>query len=190
MELETESLTISIPGFYPGMRCKNDFTSPIRSDQFQCNTRLSLTLLRGRIRALHAGMGTQRWGDVVGGGGDVYLQASFLSSSLCLCLLNRSGYSYQADTRAALGSTYLFPKMAPLYVVFFFFFFFSSLIKAILMAALRRARRSDFQLCIYELGYRDDSHTGEMAEQTITGVCSMASVDPMQMRNRAPLYNL
>lgn len=58
-----ESLTISTPGFHPGMRCKNDFTSPIRWDPFQCNTRLSLTLLKGRIRALHACMGTQGWED-------------------------------------------------------------------------------------------------------------------------------
>lgn len=129
MELETESLTISTPRLHTGMQCKNDFSSPIRSDQLQCNTRLSLTLLRGRIRALHACMGTQRWGNG-GRGVDVYLYASFLFSSLCLCLPNRSGYGYQADTRAALGSTYLFPEMAPLY---FFFFFLASLIKAILI---------------------------------------------------------
>lgn len=55
-----------------------------------------------------------RGGETEGREADVYLYASFLSSSLCLCLPNRSAYGYQADTRAALGSTDLFPKMAPL----------------------------------------------------------------------------
>lgn len=188
MELETESLTISTLGFYPGMRCKNDFTSPIRSDQFQCNTRLSLTLLRGRIRALHAGMGTQRWGDVVGGW---CVSSGLLSFLISLSLLTKQiGIQLPGWYKSSAWEYVSVSKNGTIVRCFFFFFFFSSLIKAILMAALRRARRSDLQLCICELGYRDDSHTGEMTEQTITGVCSMASVDPMQMRNRAPLYNL
>lgn len=74
---------------------------------------------------MHGNSEVERWGVWL----DVYLYASFLSSSLCLCLPNRSGYGYQADTRAALGSTYLFPKMAPLFV----FPFLASLIKAILI---------------------------------------------------------
>lgn len=156
------------------MQCKNDFTSPIRWDPFQCNTRLSLTLLKGRIRALHACMGTQGWGDGRGGV-DTYLYASFLSSSLCLCLPNRSGYGYQADTRAALGSTYLFPKMAPL--CFFPFLFSFSNQSNPDSQRFTATRRSALCLSIYKLGYRDNSLTGETTGQTIARVCSTTPAD-------------
>lgn len=112
---------------------------------------------------MHGNPEVGRWGGLMW----IYLP---LSSSLCLCLPNRSGYSYQADTRAALRSMYWFPKMAPLYV----FFLFSCSNQS---NPLRWARHADLQLCICKLGYRDDSHTGEKTEQSVTGVFRMASAD-------------
>lgn len=105
---------------------------------------------------------------------DVYLYASFLSSSLCLCLPNRSAYGYQADTRAALGSTDLFPKMAPLCFPPPSLFFLASPIKAI---PIRSATLQPDAPVFAELGYRDDSLTGETREQTIARVCITTPAD-------------
>lgn len=88
---------------------------------------------------------------------DAYLYASFLSSSLCLCLPNRSAYGYQADTRAALGSTDLFPKMAPLcFFSLSFLFSFSNQSNPELQR-YTATRRSRLRPCVCELGYQDDS---------------------------------
>lgn len=109
---------------------------------------------------------------------DVYLYASFLSSSLCLCLPNRSAYGYRADTRAALGSTDLFPKMAPLCFFSPLSFLFSSSNQSNPDSQRYTAtRRSRLRPRVCELGYRDDSLAGETREQTIARVCITTPAD-------------
>lgn len=116
-----------------------------------------------------------RGGETEGREADVYLYASFLSSSLCLCLPNRSAYGYQADTRAALGSTDLFPKMAPLSPPPFLFSFSNQSNPD--SQRYTATRRSRLRPCVCELGYRDDSLTGETREQTVARVCVATPAD-------------
>lgn len=158
------------------MQCKNDFTSPIRWDPFQCNTRLSLTLLKGRIRALHACMGTQRWGD--GGGGGWCVSLCLLSFLISLSLLTKQiGIRLPGWYKSSTWEHVSVSKNGTIVLFFFSFLFSFSNQSNPDSQRYTATRRSALRLSISKLGYRDDSLTGETTGQTIARVCSTTPAD-------------